>query len=304
MAVEAVSEGQIVRAARITSRLSKWRAALAPLLFLSPALVALIMFRLLPAGWLVQQSLSGPDGEFVWLDNFEFLFTAPSFAKTLQATLTFVAVTVPLQTAIAFGLALLFAENSRIISLLRTLVFLPVLIPSSVAAILWGAAYRPQGLANALLTSIGVSAQPFLTSPDQALMSIIVMSSWVGVGFWMIFLIGGLKDIPRDLYEAASIDGAGKLSSLWHITIPLMRRPLAFVVVADTVAAFLVFAPIAILTRGGPSGSTQLVMFDVYQQAYFFNDVPLAAAEGLTLMVIMMVIILIQFRLLSREKQL
>ncbi|MGX9182241.1 carbohydrate ABC transporter permease, partial [Mesorhizobium sp. BHbdii] len=280
-----------------------WRAAIAPLLFLAPALVALIGFRLLPAGWLVQESLSGPNGEFAGIDNFVFLFASPTFAKTLQATLTFVVVTVPLQTAIAFGLALLFAENSRIISLLRLLVFLPVLIPSSVAAILWGAAYRPQGLANALLTSLGVSAQPFLSSPDQALMSIIVMSSWVGCGFWMVFLIGGLKDIPRDLYEAASIDGAGKLSSLWHITIPLMRRPVAFVVVADTVATFLLFAPIAILTRGGPAGSTQLIMYDVYQQAYFFNDVPLAAAEGLTLMVVMMVIMLIQFRLLSREKQ-
>ncbi|TIX21648.1 MAG: sugar ABC transporter permease [Mesorhizobium sp.] len=304
MAMGAVSEGRIVRAAPMIGRRSKKRAAIAPLLFLAPALVGLIGFRLLPAGWLVQASLSGPDGEFAGLDNFEFLFAAPTFAKTVQATLTFVVVTVPLQTAIAFGLALLFAENSRIVSLLRVLVFLPVVIPLSVAAILWGAAYRPEGLANALLMSVGFSAQPFLTSADQALMSIIVMSSWIGVGFWMMFLIGGLKDIPRELYEAASIDGAGKLSSLWHITIPLMRRPLAFVIVADTVASFLLFAPIQILTRGGPGGSTQLIMFDVYQQAYFFNDVSLAAAESLTLMVIMMLIILIQFRLLSREKQL
>lgn len=292
-----------MRAAPTISRFSKWGTAIAPLLFLAPALIVLIGFRLLPASWLVQESLSGRHGEFVGLDNFEFLFAGPTFAKTLRATLTFVAVTVPLQTAIAFGLALLFSGDSRIVSLLRVLVFLPVVIPSSVAAILWGAAYRPQGLANALLTSVGVSAQPFLTSPDQALMSIVVMTSWVGVGFWMMFLIGGLKDIPRDLYEAASIDGAGKLSSLWHITIPLMRRPLAFVIVADTVSAFLLFAPIAILTRGGPGGSTQLVMFDIYQQAYFFNDVSLAAAESLALLFIIVVIILIQFWLLSRGKQ-
>lgn len=304
MAMASVSEGRFVGAGPLIGRRPKWRAAVAPLLFLTPALVALIGFRLLPAGWLVQQSLSGPDGEFAGLDNFVFLFASPTFAKTLHATLTFVAVTVPLQTVIAFGLALLFAENSRLVSLLRVLVFLPVFIPSSVAAILWGAAYRPQGLANALLRSVGVSAQPFLTSPDQALMSIVIMCTWIGVGFWMVFLIGGLKDIPRDLYEAASIDGAGKLSSLWHITIPLMRRPLAFVIVADTVFAFLVFASIALLTRGGPAGSTQLIMYDVYQQAYIFNDVPLAAAEGLTLMVVMMVIILIQFRLLSRGTQL
>ncbi|WP_292365373.1 sugar ABC transporter permease [Mesorhizobium sp.] len=302
--MEAVSEGQIARAAPAIRGLSKSRAAIAPLLFLAPALMGLIAFRLLPAGWLVRQSFSGPDGEFAGLDNFEFLFASPTFAKTLQATLTFVILTVPLQTAVAFGLALLFSENSRLVSLLRVVVFLPVLVPSSVAAILWGAAYRPQGLANALLKTVGVSAQPFLASPDQALMSITIMSSWIGCGFWMTFLIGGLKDIPRDLYEAASIDGAGKLSSLWHITLPLMRRPLAFVIVADTVAAFLLFAPVALLTRGGPNGSTQLVMYDVYQQAYFFNDVSLAAAEGLTLMVVMMLVILIQFVLLSRRKKL
>ncbi|TIX38514.1 MAG: sugar ABC transporter permease, partial [Mesorhizobium sp.] len=91
MAMEAITEGESARDVSTVGRFSKWRAAIAPLLFLTPALVALIVFRLLPAGWLVQQSLSGPDGEFAGLDNFEFLFTAPSFAKTLHATLTFVA---------------------------------------------------------------------------------------------------------------------------------------------------------------------------------------------------------------------
>jgi multiple sugar transport system permease protein len=200
---------------------------------------------------------------------------------------------------VSLGLALLFANTRRGTGLQRIIVFLPVVIPSSVAAILWGAAYRPEGLANALLGVVGIHAQPFLASPDQALISIVVMASWIGVGFWMMFLIGGLKDIPRDLYEAASIDGAGWWSSLWHITIPMLRRPLAFVIVADTVASFLLFAPIAILTRGGPNGSTQLVMFDIYQQAYMFDDIALAAAETLTLLVLMVAIIGLQFRLLS-----
>lgn len=278
---------------------SWWRGVAAPLLFLAPALLALFAFRLLPAGWLVQVSLTNAGGGFVGLDNFAFLFTLPSFGKTVQATLGFVAVTVPLQTLVSLWLALLFANTAKGTGLQRILVFLPVVIPSSVAAILWGAAYRPEGLANALLGLVGVGAQPFLASSDQALMSIVVMSSWIGVGFWMMFLIGGLKDIPKDLYEAASIDGAGWWSSLWHITIPMLRRPLAFVIVADTVAAFLLFAPVAILTRGGPSSSTQLVMFDIYQQAYMFDDVSLAAAEALTLLALMVAITAIQFRLLS-----
>lgn len=270
-----------------------------PLLFLAPALLALIAFRLLPAGWLVQTSLADSRGNFVGLDNFAFLFTLPSFGKTVQATLSFVFITVPLQTAVALGLALLFANSRRGTGFQRIIVFLPVVIPSSVAAILWGAAYRPEGLVNALLGAVGIGAQPFLASADQALMSIVIMASWIGVGFWMMFLIGGLKDIPKELYEAASLDGAGRWSSLWHITIPMLRRPLAFVIVADTVASFLLFAPVAILTRGGPNGSTQLVMFDIYQQAYMFDDIALAAAEALTLLALMVAIIGLQFRLLS-----
>jgi multiple sugar transport system permease protein len=281
------------------SQWKRWRVVVTPLLFLAPALLALIAFRLMPAAWLVQTSLADSRGNFVGFENFAYLFTMPSFAKTVQATLSFVFITVPFQTMVSLGLALLFANTRRGTGLQRIIVFLPVVIPSSVAAILWGAAYRPEGLANALLGVVGIHAQPFLASPDQALISIVVMASWIGVGFWMMFLIGGLKDIPRDLYEAASIDGAGWWSSLWHITIPMLRRPLAFVIVADTVASFLLFAPIAILTRGGPNGSTQLVMFDIYQQAYMFDDIALAAAETLTLLVLMVAIIGLQFRLLS-----
>lgn len=278
------------------------RRDLAPLLFLAPAALALIAFRLMPMLWLLVSSVTGSDGSFVGLENFEFLYTLPSFGNTVSATLSFVAITVPLQTAVSFGLALLFARSAPILSLPRIIVFLPVCVPSSVAAILWGAAYRPEGLANTLLGLVGISAQPFLSSPDQALVSLVVMSSWVGCGFWMMFLIGGLKDIPRELHEAAAIDGASWWHALWHITLPLMRRPLAFVIVADTVAAFLLFAPVAILTRGGPSGSTQLIMFDIYQQAYIFDDIPLAAAEALTVMLIMVAVVLFQFRLLSRAQ--
>jgi multiple sugar transport system permease protein len=278
------------------------RETLTALLFILPAIAALGAFRLVPALWLVVTSLSSSSGKFVGLANFEFLYSLPSFGNTVRATLTFVAVTVPFQTVIAFALALLFTNRMPGVGLFRVLVFLPVAVPGAVSAILWGAAFRPDGLANAILGLIGVPVQPFLTSPDQALLSIVVLTSWIGVGFWMVFLIGGLKDIPHDLYEASAIDGLNAWSTLWRITIPLMRRPLAFVIVADTVAAFLLFAPVAILTRGGPSGSTQLVMFDVYQQAYIFDDVPLAAAEALTILVIIVAVVLAQFRLLSRTR--
>lgn len=272
-----------------------------PWLFLSPALVALAAFKLIPVGWLILTSLRDRSGEFVGLENFRFLFGLDSFTTTVRITLTFIAVTVPLQIVAAFALALLFTQSIPAVSLFRAAVFLPVAVPGSVAFILWGAAFRADGLANALLGLVGIGPQPFLRSQDQALLSLVLVASWIGVGFWMVFLIGGLKDVPPDLYEAAAIDGGTWRTNLIDITVPLMRRPLAFVFVADTAAAALLFAPVAILTRGGPGGSTQLVMYDIYQQAYVFNDIPLAAAEALTLMVILVTIVAVQFRLMSRR---
>ena len=105
---------------------------------------------------------------------------------------------------------------------------------------------------------LGIPPQPFLTSPQQALLSIMILLSWIGVGYWMMFLIAGINDIPATYYEAAAIDGASAWRQLWSITLPLLRRPLAFVLVADTVSNFLVFAPVQILTKGGPNGSTNL----------------------------------------------
>lgn len=278
------------------------KEAVVGMLFLAPALASLVAFRIVPAAWLIYIGFTDRAGNFVAFDNFLFLYTLPSFTKTVAATLTFVGVTVPLQTLVALALALLMAGRMPLGGLFRVLLFLPVVVPGSVAAILWGAAFRSDGLANALLSAVGISAQPFLSSPDQALMSLVIMASWVGVGYWMVFLIGGLKGIPQELYEAAQIDGAGRWSSFWFITLPLMRRPLAFVIVADTVAAFLLFAPVALLTRGGPNGSTQLIMYDIYQQAYLFDDIQLAAAEALSVMAIMITVIAAQFYLLSRNR--
>ncbi len=282
-------------------RRSRRREGLLACLFLLPALAALTTFRILPAGWLIITSVRGQSGSLVGLANFQFLFGQPSFVQTVATTLLFVLITVPFQIALAFALALLFTQRLPGVAIFRVAVFIPVAVPGAVAAILWGMAYRPDGLVNALLGIVGIPPQPFLNSPNQALGSVVILISWIGVGFWMVFLIGGLKDISVHLYEAASIDGAGPWSRFLRITVPLMHRSLAFVLVADTVAAFLLFAPVAILTRGGPINSTQLIMYDVYQQAFIFGDIHLAAAEALVLMAVMMVVVAAQFRFLSRD---
>lgn len=170
------------------------------------------------------------------------------------------------------------------------------------ASVVWGLALRsPDGLINGLLGSLGFEPVPFLISPDFALASIIVVASWVGVGYWMMFLIAGLEDIPTDVMEAAQIDGAGPWRRFWQITVPLLRRPLFFVLVADTVANFLLFVQVQLLTGGGPAGSTNLLMFDIYQQAFVFGDQQGAAAEVLVLLGLMAAIVAVQGWLMREE---
>jgi multiple sugar transport system permease protein len=130
------------------------------------------------------------------------------------------------------------------------------------------------------------------------LLSIVLLASWIGVGYWMMFLIAGLQDIPPEYGEAADLDGAGPVRKFLDVTLPLLRRPLLFVLVADTVANFVLFAPIQVLTKGGPEGSSNLLMYDVYHNAFELSDPHTAAAELVLLLILMLAIVSVQFRLL------
>ncbi|WP_223628310.1 carbohydrate ABC transporter permease [Microbacterium sp. EST19A] len=277
------------------------------LLFLLPALVALLLLRLAPAAVALVDSLSRSTllggTSFVGLGNYIELFTNADFQNSLAVTLLFAVVINPLQIVAAFLLAVLFTRRAVGSKFWRSMVILPIAVPPAVSAVVWSVIYRPDGLANGFLAIIGIPPQPFLTSPYQALLSIMILLSWIGVGYWMMFLIAGLNDIPTSYYEAASLDGASWWRQTWSITLPLLRRPLAFVLVADTVSNFLVFAPVQILTKGGPNGSTNLLMHDLYTRAYTFGDINKAQAEVVILVLITVVIVALQFRLLRTEDQ-
>ena len=275
------------------------------LLFLLPALIALLLLRLAPAGVALIDSLSRTTllggTSFVGLGNYIELFANPDFQNALAVTLLFTVIINPLQIAAAFLLAVLFTRRAVGSRFWRSMVILPIAVPPAVSAVVWSVIYRPDGLANGFLAVFGIPPQPFLTSPYQALLSIMILLSWIGVGYWMMFLIAGLNDIPASYYEAASLDGASWWRQTWSITLPLLRRPLAFVLVADTVSNFLVFAPVQILTKGGPNGSTNLLMYDLYTRAYTFGDINKAQAEVVILVLITVVIVALQFRLLKTE---
>lgn len=297
---EDVSPSASLRAVWIRTR--EWRVAY---FLVAPAFAALLCLRVIPAVVALwesfhRRSLFDPDTSvFAGWDNYVFLFTkSPTFLVSIRVTILFVVVTVAAQTVAALALAMLFTQRGWGASVWRTLVFLPITIPTAVSALVWGTAFRGDGPINGLLQRLGLAPQPFLGSTSQALWSIVVMASWIGVGYWMMFLIAGLKDIPSEIKEAAELDGAGPITMFFSIILPLLRRPLAFVVVANTVANFLQFVPAAILTQGGPQNSTRFVMYEIYTQAYVEGDVSLADTEIVIVLAVLLAIVAVQFRLL------
>jgi multiple sugar transport system permease protein len=277
--------------------------------FLAPVVVSLVVLRIVPTVGAVTSSLykAFPGGiipaTYAGLHNYRSLFGDPNFNATIVRTIVFNLVINPVQILIALLVAVLLVQRIPLVGLWRTLLFIPVTIPIVGSCIAWGAALNPEGPVNAILSAFGGNPQPFFTSPKQALGCIIVLASWIGIGYWMLFLVSGLQAIPEDLYDAAKIDRAGPFRTFIHITLPMLQRPLLFVLVADTVANFVLFVPVQLLTQGGPQSSTTLLMFEAYRTTFAYGSRNLGAAQVVLLTAIMLVFVLLQFRLLREDRE-
>ena len=271
------------------------------MVFLAPALLMLILTRIVPT---IDTFVGSLRDDGVWsLANYAGLLMSTGFRESVVTTAVFNLLINPLQLLLSYAFAIVLSLNLPAVGLWRTMIFLPMAVPPVVSTIVWGVWFRPDdGVINSLLAMLGIPNQPFLSSPDQAPFVIMVIASWIGVGYWMTFLVAGIKNVPTEMLEAAAIDGAGWLRRVGSIITPMVRRQLSFVLVAATVANFLLFVPVQILTRGGPAGSTDLVMYDVYTQAFIFNDRGTAAAEIAILVVLMAAIVGVQFRLLGDRR--
>ena len=276
-----------------------------PYLFLSPIIILLVVFRLLPAVAGLRESLYVSflgEETFVGFDNFRFVFDDPIFWKSVRTTLIFTLIINPLQTGLALGLALLANQALKGISFLRTIWLLPVAVSINVTALVWGLMLdKDAGIINGMLFHIGVDPIPFLTSPRFALSSIILLLSWKGIFFWMIFFLAGLQAIPKSVEEAAAIDGASTWQTVVHVKVPMLRNVILFVLVADTVINFLQFIPVFILTKGGPEFSTNLLMHEAYRRGFVFADLGTSTAMTTILLGIVVVVVAAEFVFL-REK--
>ncbi len=272
---------------------------------LAPALIGLVVFRLYPVALAASDSLFNMvrgQQVFVGLDNYVSLLTDRTFWKSMQVTFWFNLLINPIQIALALGLALLYVQNFKGVTLYRVLFLIPIGVSLPTAVIIWRIMLSQDGLVNGLIGIAGAPAQPWLTSESLALYSIIAIATWKGISYWMIFIIGGLQTIAPEIYDAARIDGVKPWQRLIFITIPLLRPTLLFVLVADVTINFLLFAPIFMLTQGGPADGTNVLMYEAYKSGFIFGDMGRAMAIIVVVVAILLVIVGLQFRLLSNRE--
>jgi multiple sugar transport system permease protein len=284
------------------------------LLFAAPALVGLLLFVALPFVLAIALSftnlrLGSPlPLEYVGLEQFRRIFGDEAFRRALINNATFALLVVPLQTALALMLALLLNRRLTGMVWFRTLFFMPVVFPLSLVAVVWVLIFAPGpgGMMNAMLetVSFGVwTPQDFLHDPQLALPAIMLTSVWQGVGFQMVIILAGLQAIPRELYEAARIDGASNWSQFLHVTLPQLRNTLIFVVLVTTILAFRLFDQVQIMTHGGPHYATTTALYEAVQSAFARQQVARGAAVTVVLFVIVLLITALQRSLLRQERE-
>jgi putative chitobiose transport system permease protein len=278
-----------------------------PYLFLLPAMLVLGLTVFYPAiqAFLLsfthyEYDITQPP-QWIGLENFQRLLKDNVFWKTLRNTLVYLIGVVPILVMAPLGLAILVDRALPGIRWFRAAYYTPVVISMVVAGIAWRWLYAETGLLNQLLAWLHWSKEglPWLTSPSFALFSVMVVTVWKGLGYYMVIYLAGLQSIPGDLYEAAAIDGSDGWRKHWDITVPLMRPYLFLVAVISAISATKVFEEIYIMTQGGPRSSSKTLVYYVYERA--FQDLEISYACTIGLVMFLMILVLSAIRLaLSR----
>ncbi|MGV8848797.1 MAG: carbohydrate ABC transporter permease [Propionibacteriaceae bacterium] len=290
------------------SHRSNRRATSVALAMLAPAAVLMVTFLIIPIvltfglSFTNARLISPVPAKFIGVDNFTRLFQNATFWKSLLNTVIFAVVIVPVQSGLALGLAILVNAKVRGTNIFRTVYFLPVVTSMVVVSMLWLFMYQKNGLFNALLAKIGIQGPDWIGDPKWALFSIIVMSAWQAMGFHMVIWLSGLQTIPGELYEAASIDGAGPWKQFQHITWPGLRQTMIFILITITISAFSLFTQVNIMTQGGPLDATSTVVFMSVRTGFQQQQTGYASAISLMFFAIVLAVSLVQ-RYLTRDKE-
>jgi len=274
-------------------------------LFVAPAFVHLLLFALIPIGYALYLSLYDwkiLKGEltFVGIENYSRTFADGGFWNAMGNTARYVLWSVPLGMVVALAVALLVAQRLRGVTIFRTLYYIPAISSGVAISMLWIYIYLPdKGLINATSQLFGFQSIDFLNDSTWAMPALIFMSIWTGLGPRMVIYLAGLLGIPPTLYEAAELDGATGWRAVRHITLPMLVPTTMFVLITSTIGAFQVFTPIYMMTKGEPEGTTDVVGYHIYKEAWMKFDIGSASAQSFTLLLVTAAISYFQYRVMK-----
>ncbi len=265
-----------------------------PYLFILPAAVILVLFFFIPFIETVFLSFKDYSSDlynpaFVGLDNYVTLLKSKEFYQVIWNTFLYVIGAVPILATIPLILAILIHQKLRCLNLYKILIYLPVIISIVVVAIAFKWLYATQGILNYFIEMLNIHPIEWLTSPDVAIWSVIIVTIYKGIGYYMMIYLSALVGSPKDLLEAADVDGAGLVQKHLNVTIPYLMPTIALVVTVSTISALKVFAEIYVMTSGGPLNSTKTIVYYIYERAFENLDLSVASAASVILLAIVMI---------------
>lgn len=286
------------------SKYYKWWV---PYLFLAPACIILILFFFIPFVETFYISLLDYTKDiynptFVGISNYTKLFTSPIFWKTMVNTFIYLIIAVPLLIFLPLIIAVFLNQKLRFINFYRVSIYVPVIVSIVVAGIAWKWMYADNGILNYLLTTIGLNKIGWLTDTKWSLLSVILVTVWKGLGYYMVIYLAALTTVPKELYEAADIDGAGTFKKHLAVTIPHLMPTIALVSIISAISAMKVFVEIYVMTKGGPLNSTKTIVYYIYERAFEHLDLGVASACAIILLIIVMGFSIINITFFEKDK--
>ena len=288
-------------------RTYKLRRALTAYGFLLPNAIFFVSFLLIPVGYLFYLTFHNggiiTPARFVGLDNWRELWGDELIITAVKNTALYCLIAIPSVFVIGMILALCLQKISRGGQLFRSILYVPTLTPYAVAALIWLFMYqRDFGALNVARDAVGLGPRNWLGDTDLVIPSIAMLEVWRGVGYWTLLFLAALLALPKELYQAATIDGANAWQRFWRITLPLMRPTMFFAVVMATIWNFQLFDSVSILTDGGPANSSVTVVWYIYKAMFQFNDkTGFAAALSFLLLIFILILTTIEIRLLRKK---
>lgn len=284
-----------------------YKEALLGYTFLLPSLAGFSLFLFYPFFKSIYLSLHrmNPRGqvlEFIGFTNFIEIFESGQFINSIKTSLYLAVLTIPAIIVIATLLAMLTSKKSRFNAVMQFVFASTLAIPIANASAIWKFLFHPSsGIFNHFLGFFNIPPIGWLVDPKFALISISIMTIWLSLGFAYLIILSGVKGVPVDLYESAKIDGAGPIRTAFNITVPLISPVLFFVSVISVISSLQTFAQINILTKGGPMYTTNVAVYDLYQEAFINYRFDTGSAQALVLFLIILIFTVIQFRLGERK---